>query len=115
MTREGWVSSSGTTTDRPPTRPHSKAKRAVSCRADAWLRFAARRHRTARVEQDFGPGTDFVAIEPHHQRIAAGIRRPVDVANVVPRHVLAVFLELERTSRSAAEQLAGHSGDGQPG
>ena len=58
----------------------------------------ARGHRLAGVQQDFHPRADLLAVQPNHQGIGLREGSPVDVTNVVPRQVLAVFLELQRAA-----------------
>src|SRR5262249_34498062 len=62
-------------------------------------------HRPAGIDQDFGARADLFAIEAYHERVAAGIRPPVEMPDVVAGDVLAVLLKLERTSRAASQQF----------
>ena len=59
----------------------------------------------AAVEDDFKAGRHFLAIKTHHERVGAGVCPPVDVTDVVTRHVFAVVLELERGADTPAQQL----------
>ena len=51
----------------------------------------------------------FLAMQFDDELIAAGVRVPVNMAEVIAGLILAVILEIHRTTRAAAEAFAAHA------
>ena len=60
------------------------------------------RDRARAVHDQLNAREDLLTVEPDHQLIGACVRTPVEVPDVVARHVSPALLKLERGARALA-------------
>jgi hypothetical protein len=77
--------------------------RELTIGAELRLRHA---HRAADVEHEIDAGGDLFPVEADGEHLGTRVGGPVDVTEIVPRHIRTVVLKLQRTAGARVKPLA---------